>query len=128
MHEMPVTQGMLNLALEHAQGRRILDIYLQVGQMAPVVPASVELFFEYLSKGTLAEGAKLHFEITPVEMTCSDCGQKADLSEWADLPPPLIMARAFERGCACGSRRLKVTGGVTFGLVSLIVADDADSG
>ncbi len=125
---MPVTQGMLNLALEHAQGRRITDIYLQVGQMAPVVPDSVELFFRYLSQGTRAEGAKLHFEIVPIAMTCSDCGQQADLSEWADLPPPLIMARAFERGCACGSKRLKVTGGVAFGLVSVAVADEAEDG
>ena len=32
MHEMSVTQGVLNMALEHAQGRRITDIYLQVGR------------------------------------------------------------------------------------------------
>jgi len=124
MHEMSVTQGVLNMALEHAQGRRITDIYLQVGRLSPVVPTSVELFFDYLSKGTLAEGARLHFEIAPIEMTCTECGRQADLSEWADLAPQLVMVKAFERGCACGSKRLKVTGGVAFGLVSLNVEDD----
>jgi hypothetical protein len=34
------------------------------------------------------------------------------------------MARALARGCACGSKRLRVTGGVAFGMVSIEVADD----
>jgi hydrogenase nickel incorporation protein HypA/HybF len=121
MHEMAVTQGLLNMALEHAAGRRITDVYLQVGRMSPVVPSSVELFFAHLSQGTLAAGARLHFEITPVEMTCTDCGQQADLTAWADLAPPVIMGKALTRGCTCGSKRLRVTGGVAFGLVSLSV-------
>ena len=121
MHEMPVTQGLLNMALENAQGKRITDIYLQVGRFAAVVPDSIQLFFEYLSKGTLAEGARLHFEITPVEMTCQDCGRKADLSAWVEERPQLIMAQALTRGCVCGSKNLRVTAGVNFGMVSIQV-------
>jgi hypothetical protein len=56
-------------------------------------------------------------------MACSECGRLADLSEWADLAAQLAMVKAFEAGCACGSKRLKVTGGVAFGLVSLTVED-----
>jgi hydrogenase nickel incorporation protein HypA/HybF len=123
MHEMPVTQALLDLALEHAKGRQITAIYLQVGQMAPVVPESVELFFEYLSKGTPAEGAQLHFEAIPIEMTCMECGQKADLSEWSGERPHSIMAQALARGCPCGSKQLRVTDGVSFGLVSLEVEE-----
>jgi len=123
MHEMTVTQAMLNMALEYAKGCRITDIYLQVGKLSAVVPESVELYFEYLSKDTLAEGATLHFEIQPVEMTCQDCGQQADLSEWADEAPQTIMLKAITRGCGCGSQNLRVTGGVSFGMVSLEVED-----
>ncbi|MBI4786575.1 MAG: hydrogenase maturation nickel metallochaperone HypA [Chloroflexi bacterium] len=122
MHEMPVTQGLINMALEHAQGRRITDIYLQVGQFAAIVPDSVQVFFGYLSQGTLAEGAQLHFEIIPVEMTCLDCNTKADVSEWQHERPQTIMANAITRGCAhCGSKKLRVTNGVSFGMVSLNV-------
>ena len=119
MHEMPVTQGILNMALEHTQGRRVTDIYLQAGQFSAVVPSSVEIFFRYLSKDTLAEGARLHFETLPLEMTCQDCGQKADLAEWINERPQLIMARALTKGCACGSKRLRVSGGVSFRMVSV---------
>jgi hydrogenase nickel incorporation protein HypA/HybF len=124
MHEMPVTQGILNLVLEYAGGHPVTDVYLKVGRMSPVVPDSVDLFFEYLSKDTLAEGAKLHFEVDPVEMTCQTCGQKVDLSAWADERPQLIMAKAIAKGCPCGSKTLRVTGGVAFGVVSISVVDD----
>jgi hydrogenase nickel incorporation protein HypA/HybF len=123
MHEMPVTQGILNMALEAADGHRVTDIYLQVGRMAAVVPSSVEIFFDHLSKGTLAEGARLHFETLPVEMACMDCGRPADLSQWTGERPQVIMARAIARGCACGSKRLRVTGGVTFGMVKIEIEE-----
>ena len=44
MHEMAVTQHLLNLALEHADGHQVTDIYLEVGRMSPVVPDSVGSF------------------------------------------------------------------------------------
>jgi len=120
---MPVTQGILNMALQAAEGHRVTDIYLQVGRMAAVVPSSVEVFFDHLSKGTLAESARLHFETLPVEMACLDCGRPADLSQWTNERPQVIMARAIARGCACGSQRLRVTAGVSFSMVKIEVAD-----
>jgi hydrogenase nickel incorporation protein HypA/HybF len=124
MHEMPVTQGVLNMALEAAGGRRVADIYLRVGVMSAIVPSSVEVFFVHLSKGTGAEGARLHFEAAPLEMACLECGQPADLSLWTDQRPQVIMARAIGRGCACGSKRLRVTGGVSFELVKIEVEEN----
>lgn len=126
MHEMAVTQAMLNMALEHAQGHRITDIYLQVGRMSLIIPESVGVFFDYLGKGTLAERARLHFEILPLEMTCMDCGRQADLSERADERPQTIMVQALARGCECGSGNLRVTGGIGFNLVSLGVEEAAE--
>ena len=119
MHEMSVTEAMLNMALEHAKGFRITDIYLQVGRMSLIVPESVEFYFEYLSKGTLAEGARLHFEVQPIEMTCTDCGRQADLTDLMDEQPRAIMVQALARGCECGSKNLRVTGGTGFNMLSL---------
>ena len=119
MHEASITQAMLDLALEHAQGQRITDVYLQVGRMSFIVPESVEFYFEYLSRGTMAEGAMLHFETVPIEMTCTDCGRQADLSDLMDEQPRAIMVQALARGCQCGSSNLRVTGGTGFEMVSL---------
>jgi len=123
MHEMSITQSMLDMALEYAQGQRITDIYLQVGKMSLVVPECVEFYFEFLSKGTLAEGAKLHFETVPIEITCLDCGHQADLTDFADQPPRAIMVEALARGCRCGSNNLRVTAGMDFNMISLKVQE-----
>jgi hydrogenase nickel incorporation protein HypA/HybF len=124
MHEMVVTKAMLDMALEHAEGRRVTDITLQIGEMSAVVPGSVQIFFKYLSKGTQAEGAELHFETLPLEMTCKECGKTMDLSAWKDLSPHGQMEKAFIHGCECGSDDLEVTGGVRFGLKSIDVAEE----
>jgi hydrogenase nickel insertion protein HypA len=114
MHEMSVTQAMLDLALEHAKGQRITDIHLRLGRLSGIVPESVEFYFEYLSKDTLAEGARLHFETAPLEMTCMDCGRQADLSDWMDEPPRAIMVQALARGCQCGGSNLRITAALAF--------------
>ena len=59
MHEASITEAMLNMALGHAKGHRLTDIHLRLGMMSLIVPESVEFYFEYLSKGTLAEGATI---------------------------------------------------------------------
>jgi hydrogenase nickel insertion protein HypA len=123
MHEMAVTQAMLNMALEHADGQRITGIHLRVGSLSAIVPESVQMFFDYLSQDTLAEGAVLHFEVVPIEMACLDCGRQADLGEWAGEPSRAIVVRAQGRGCECGSKKLRISGGMGFDMVSIAVHD-----
>ena len=124
MHEMVITKAMLDMALEHAEGRHVTDITLEVGEMSAIVPSSVEIFFKHLSKESLAEGAKLHFKIIPLEMTCRSCGALVDLSAWDGKSPHAKMEKAFVNGCPCGSKDLEVTDGVRFGLKGIDVADD----
>jgi hydrogenase nickel incorporation protein HypA/HybF len=123
MHELGVTQAMLDLVLQYADGHRITVINLRLGQAASVVRESVELYFDYLSKGTLAEGARLCWEIVPLEITCQVCGRQVDLGEWADERPNLILSQAIERGCTCGSHKLRMSEGTGFGVASLEVAE-----
>lgn len=119
MHELSVTQSMMDLVLQHADGHPVTVINLKLGEMASVVAESVELYFEYLSKGTPAEGARLNWEIVPMEMTCRACREKAELQEWAGERPQLIVASVLERGCRCGSHDLRVTDGTGFAVASL---------
>jgi hydrogenase nickel incorporation protein HypA/HybF len=119
MHELGVTQSMMDLVLEYADGHPVTVVNLKLGEMATVVAESVELYFEYLSKGTPAEGARLNWEIVPMEMTCRACGEKSELQEWAGERPQLIVVSVMERGCRCGSHDLRVTDGTSFAVASL---------
>lgn len=123
MHEMPVAQHVLNLALQAAGRDRVSDIYLRVGALSAIVPSSVEVFFAHLSRGTPAEHARLHFEVVPLAMHCPECGRPADLSRWRDRPPPVAMAYALAAGCPCGGRHLQVADGTGFELTRIVVED-----
>lgn len=76
MHELAVTQSLLKLAVGHAEeagASRVTDIYIEIGQLSSYVDESVQFYWDLISKGTLAEGANLHFQRIPMEMECRDC-------------------------------------------------------
>jgi hydrogenase nickel incorporation protein HypA/HybF len=77
MHELAVTQSILKIALENASkadAKRIIGINLVIGQMASIVDDSIQFYWDILSEGTIALGAKLIIERIPSEICCFDCG------------------------------------------------------
>lgn len=74
MHELSITQGILDIALTNAGARKIKKINLVIGQFSSIVDDSVQFYWDIISKDTLAEGSMLHFERIPGEMTCCACG------------------------------------------------------
>ena len=76
MHELAVTQSILDIALRHANeadAKRITSINLVIGEFASIVDDSVQFYWEILAKDTIAKDAQLHFERIPGEMTCTNC-------------------------------------------------------
>ena len=74
MHELAVTQSVLDIALKNAGTRKIKQINLVIGQFSSIVDDSVQFYWDIISKDTSAEGSLLHFERIPGEMTCQNCG------------------------------------------------------
>lgn len=112
MHELAVTEGLLGVAVGACAGRRILAIDLAIGALSSIVDDSVQFYFDALSRGTLAEGATLRFRRVPATALCLACGAAATAQ------PPLPEACP-----ACGSGRLRVSGGQEFQVESIEVED-----
>jgi hydrogenase nickel incorporation protein HypA/HybF len=77
MHELAVTQSILDISLRHAEkvnANRIVTINLVIGRFSSIVDDSVQFYWDMIAEGTIAQGALLHFERIPAEMTCQDCG------------------------------------------------------
>ena len=125
MHEMPFTQSILETALKTADGRQIRKIRLRVGRMSAIVPDSVQVFFDFLSRDTPAAGAELIFEMVPITLTCRNCGARIDLPGDETIPARQILAEAFRKGCSCAKGDFTVTGGLGFDLASIELADTA---
>lgn len=79
MHELPVTQSILEIALKHAkkaEATRITDLYIIMGELSKLVDESIQFYWEIIAKETIAEGARLHFRIVPAEFQCMACFYK----------------------------------------------------
>ncbi len=109
MHELSVTQGILDIALKNAGERKITQINLVIGQFSSIVDDSVQFYWDIISKDTAAEAARLHFERIPGEMTCQQCGYAfRPTNETFDCP-------------SCSSPFVKITKGEEFQVESIDV-------
>ncbi len=107
MHELSVTESLLNLAVRHAERAgavRVTDLHLVIGQLSSLVDDSVQFYWDMISEGTICEKARLHFERIPAKFRCLDCNEEYQ------LPGELI---ACPR---CNGENLKVVSGDEFRL------------
>ncbi len=84
MHELSVTQHLLSIVLEHAEkasAKRILRVNLQIGALSGIIDESVQFYFDFIGRDTLAEGAKLCFTHVPARFRCAQCGQEFEPGE-----------------------------------------------
>ena len=85
MHELAITQSMLDLVLEQAEkagAREVGRINLVFGEMSGIVEECVRFYFEFLSQGTLAEKAVLSFTMTPTTVQCRGCDRLFEPKEF----------------------------------------------
>ena len=85
MHELSITQSMLDLVLEQAEkagAKEVGKINLVIGEMTGVVEQCVQFYFDFLSKGTPAEGAALSFKVIPTTARCQNCHENFELKEF----------------------------------------------
>lgn len=78
MHELPVTRSLLNSVLRHAEeanAQQVISLQLVLGEQSSIVGEAVQFYWDIISRGTIAEGAVLHFRHVPMQMICLSCNQ-----------------------------------------------------
>jgi len=89
MHELTITQNMLNVVLEQAKeadAKKVGRINLVIGEMTGIVSDSVQFYFDFMKKGTLAEEATLNFTMVPTKVKCRACGKSFELNTDSTCP------------------------------------------
>lgn len=102
MHEMALTESLVEIALEEArkhQAHRIKAIRLDIGAFSCVVPDALQFCFEAVSAGTFAEGAALEISHIAGSGWCLDCAKTVALNERFGACPH------------CGQFHVQMTGG-----------------
>ncbi len=76
MHELSITQNILDIALKkaaEAKAGRITRINITLGELSGIVDECVRFYFDFLTKDTPAAGASLSFEKVPTRLRCRVC-------------------------------------------------------
>lgn len=98
MHELSITQSVVDAVSEHAAGAQVCSVRLRVGKLSGIVPDAVRFCFELVTDGTALAGAELVIDEPVGAGHCRGCGCDIALTD-------LILL------CSCGSADVEVTSG-----------------
>jgi hydrogenase nickel incorporation protein HypA/HybF len=90
MHELGLTQEILEIVTHRAQERKVKRVVLEIGKLSCVLPDAMRFCFDLCSAGTIAEGAELEIIQPPGRGRCRQCG--------AEFALHAVLAH-----CVCGS-------------------------
>jgi hydrogenase nickel incorporation protein HypA/HybF len=109
MHEMAITQSVVDAVCEHAAGRRVHSVTLEIGALCAIVPAAMEFCFGLATEGTVADGAALDLNIRQGAARCRSCTARFVLDD------PILL-------CPCGSADVEVLEGRDMRILSMEVS------
>ncbi len=102
MHEMSLCEGVLQILEENARSQgfdRVKTVWLEIGGLSGVEIDAMRFSFDVVTRGTLADEARLEILEVPGEAWCMQCGGTVPVKQRFDACPD------------CGSYQLQVTGG-----------------
>ena len=109
MHELSITQSVVDLVAERTAGRTVVAIQVRVGRLAGVLPDAMQFCFEIATAGTSVEGARLEIEEVDGRIACRDCGLEAAADDLVLL-------------CECGSADVDIVAGKELTVVAVELA------
>lgn len=98
MHELGITQGVVDAVRERMGEAKVTRVRLEIGRLSGVATDSVRFCFDLVAKGTSLEGARLEIVEPAGRGRCRQCHGEMDVDDLLSL-------------CACGSADLDVVGG-----------------
>lgn len=99
MHEMSITQGVVEICESNAAGRRVTSVVLEIGELSNIIPEAMEFCFEACTRDTQLDGATLVIERIPGRGRCNDCGAEFHI-------------KAYYENCpSCGGYKVDVLAG-----------------
>lgn len=109
MHELGITQSIVDIVAERAAGATIRRVTLEIGKLSAVLPDAIRFCFEICAQGSECEGAQLEIIEVPGWGRCRICATELPMND-------------FLATCACGSVDLECIAGQELKLKEMEVA------
>jgi hydrogenase nickel incorporation protein HypA/HybF len=98
MHELSITQSIVEVCSERADGAKVRRVTLEIGRLTCVTPDALRFCYDVCAEGTSLQGSELEIIEIPGRARCRACGAEVALDD-------LLTA------CACGSHDLQCIAG-----------------
>jgi hydrogenase nickel incorporation protein HypA/HybF len=98
MHELSITQQIVETCCEVAGGTPVASVTVEIGCLCAVLPSAVSFCYEVCTEGTPLEGSVLQIVSVPARGRCRECKAESMFLDFRSL-------------CRCGSADLEFTGG-----------------
>jgi hydrogenase nickel incorporation protein HypA/HybF len=112
MHELAITQSVVDAVTERTGSAPVASVRVRVGRLAGVVPDAMRFCFDLVTAGTPLEGATLEFDQPAGLARCRTCGEDFALADLVLL-------------CPCGSADVEVLAGRELAVASVVLAGPA---
>ena len=102
MHEMSLAEGVLQIVEQSAREQgfaRVRSVRLEIGALALVEPEAMRFCFDAVTRGSIADGARLEITTIPGAAWCMRCSDT------------ILIDRRYDACPKCGSHQLQVSGG-----------------
>jgi len=109
MHELSITQSVVDAVLNRTGERPVTAVNLRIGPLSGVLADAVRFCFDVAAAGTPLAGARLQIEAPEGRGRCRSCQDEFNLND------PILL-------CPCGSADVEVLSGRELMLVSVEVA------
>jgi hydrogenase nickel incorporation protein HypA/HybF len=109
MHELSITQSLVETVLERTGGRPVRGVKLRIGPLSGVLPDAVRFCFELVAADTPMAGAALTIEEPQGRARCRSCRNDFVLEDIFLL-------------CPCGSADVEIVSGRELLVTSVEVA------
>ncbi|MEQ1651727.1 MAG: hydrogenase maturation nickel metallochaperone HypA [Hyphomicrobium sp.] len=98
MHELGITRNIVAIVSEHAAGRKVTRVLLDVGRLSGVMSDAIRFSFDVVSDGTCLKGARLDIRDIEGLGRCRRCN--------TEFATPTLFTP-----CACGCRDIERVAG-----------------
>ena len=83
MHELSICSSIVGIVREHAAGREVRTVHVQVGAMRQIVSETLIYCWSLVTEESDLAGAQLKVQRIPAKIRCIGCGHEQVLEELA---------------------------------------------
>jgi hydrogenase nickel incorporation protein HypA/HybF len=115
MHELSLTQAVVNSVAERFGPTRVVAVSLEIGKLSGVVVDSIRFCFDLVAEGTTLAGARLEIVEPCGRARCRSCSQTFDVDD------PIVLCPT------CGSANVEVLSGRELRILSVELSGEERS-